>query len=326
MLSDPVAVLLSPSRLRRARAVSLGRRAGHGHGRGRGRGRATTTRPSGSTRRRPRRPAGLEVQSWEGSSPEPQQVRGRGGDLAGSRSTRSRRATLRSSSGAARRRRRAWRGRARACSPRGSVGARRLLEGFALRSGRYLYAGIYPVDRHPARVPGGGPGNGLEFNETSLNWPGSRRARSASATATNSSAGCCRSAALPATFRGSRTSGGRRLHVDCEATTSGLSQQRVQGQRAHDRQVHFRRGREGQHLGIASSASSGRRSTSRTFPVRRPRRPGLAPATVPAAANQFAAACAVDLGVSDARGDGDIIPRDTLVPGAESQQISSGPK
>ena len=94
-----------------------------------------------------------------------------------------------------RRHRATWRGRARASSPRGWSGLAASWKGFALSIGDVPYAGIYPVIDLQHVVPGGGPDNGLEFNETGLYLPASRRARPGSATATTSSAACSRSAA-----------------------------------------------------------------------------------------------------------------------------------
>ena len=70
---------------------------------------------------------------------------------------------------------RTWR---TSCSPTravvfsGVAGHRRSLEGFALSVGTVPYAGIYPVIDLQHIVPGGGPDNGLEFNETGLNLAG----------------------------------------------------------------------------------------------------------------------------------------------------------
>ncbi|MET0618770.1 MAG: conjugal transfer protein TraF [Thermoanaerobaculia bacterium] len=204
----------------------------------------------------------------------------------------------------------------------GVVGAVVSWKGFALSIGTVPYAGIYPVVDLQHVVPGGGPDDGLEFNQTSLNLAG-LSAREARLGYGHNFFGGVLEVGGAARYVSGVSYFGRCgvFSFACDSNDLGdLIQQAFEDNAVTTDKFTFDLGARAD-FGIVKLGVVGTALNQPHFPVAPV--PG-APATVPLP-RQFRGGVAVDvLSFLTLAADGDIIPSDTLVPDVESQQISLG--
>ena len=204
----------------------------------------------------------------------------------------------------------------------GSAGLVANWKGFALSIGTIPYAGIYPVVDLQHIVPGGGPDNGLEFNETGLYLAGlnGREARVAYGLGLLSGA-----LEVGGAFRfvsGSPTSGAAAsIDETCQGGDLGeLIQDAFDQNALTSTDVTFDLGARA-NLGILRLGIVGTSLTQPNFEVADV--PG-SPGSVPLPRQLRGGASVHVLSFLTLAADGDLIASDTLAPGVQSQQLSLG--
>ncbi len=204
----------------------------------------------------------------------------------------------------------------------GSAGLIGTWKGFALSIGTIPSAGIYPVFDLQHIVPGGGPDDGLAFNETGLYLAGlnAREARLAYGLGLLSGAlevgGAFRFVSGVTYFGSCRV-----LDEDCQSGDLGdLIQDAFDQNAVTSTNVTFDLGAR-VNLGILRLGIVGTSISQPDFEVADvPGSPGSVPL-----ARQFRGGASVHvLSFLTLAADGDIIPSDTLAPGVQSQQLSLG--
>ena len=204
----------------------------------------------------------------------------------------------------------------------GVAGAVVSWKGFALSIGTVPYAGIYPIVDVQHIVPGGGPDNGLAFNQTSLNLAG-LSAREARLGYGHSFFGGLLEVGGAGRYVSGVTYFGRcgAFNFGCDSDDlADLIQQVFEENAVTTNKLTFDLGARA-NFGIVKLGVVGTALNQPDFTVAPV--PG-APATLPLP-RQIRGGVAVDaLSFLTITADGDLTPSDTLVPGVESQQLSLG--
>src|SRR6185369_15936333 len=203
----------------------------------------------------------------------------------------------------------------------GVAGVAATYKGFALSVGSVLYAGIYPVIDLVHIVPGGGPGNGLQFNDTGLYLAG-LSAREVRLAYGHGFFGNVLLVGGAGRFVFGRTYFQRcTVFGNCEdKDISEIVREAFEENAVDTTKFAFDLGAQ-LNLGIVRLGVTGVSLNQPSFDVAPV--PG-APATVPLP-RQVRGGVAVDvLSFITVSADGDFLKADTLAPGAKSQQMSLG--
>ncbi len=195
-------------------------------------------------------------------------------------------------------------------------------KGFAVSIGTVPYAGVYPVFDLQHIVPGGGPDNGLQFNETGLYLAGLSAREARAAYGLGLLEGMLEVGGAFRVVSGRTYFGSCRvLDEDCQAgDLADLLRDAFDQNARTSTNVTFDLGARA-NFGIVRLGIVG---TSLTQPMFEVADVTGSPGEVPLPRQLRAGVSVHALSFLTLAADGDLIPSDTLAPGVESQQLSLG--